>query len=124
MVVFVDRHAQSTWLQAEPLLDFDMRLGEGTGALLAVPIILGWVLLTVVTNVAVPSLEKVGEEHTVGLSARDAPSMVSMKRIGADFEEFDSDSNAMVVLEGEQPLGGDAHRYYDGLVDRLEGVLF
>ena len=87
---------------------------------LAVPIILGWVLLTVVTNVAVPSLEKVGEEHTVGLSAKDAPSMVSMKRIGADFEEFDSDSNAMVVLEGEQPLGGDAHRYYDGLVDQLE----
>ena len=87
---------------------------------LAVPIILGWVLLTVVTNVAVPSLEKVGEEHTVGLSAKDAPSMVSMKRIGADFEEFDSDSNAMIVLEGEQPLGGDAHRYYDGLVDQLE----
>lgn len=87
---------------------------------LAVPIILGWVLLTVVTNVAVPSLEKVGEEHTVGLSARDAPSMVSMKRIGADFEEFDSDSNAMIVLEGDEPLAGEAHRYYDGLVARLE----
>ena len=77
---------------------------------LALPIIVGWILLTVVTNVAVPPLEKVGEEHTVGLSANDAPSMVSMKRIGADFEEFDSDSNAMVILEGDQPLGADAHR--------------
>lgn len=27
------------WLQAEPLFDLDMRLGEGTGALLAVPMI-------------------------------------------------------------------------------------
>ena len=27
------------WLGADPLLDFDMRLGEGTGALLAVPMI-------------------------------------------------------------------------------------
>lgn len=27
------------WLEADPLLDFDMRLGEGTGALLAVPMI-------------------------------------------------------------------------------------
>ncbi|WNG89276.1 MMPL family transporter [Mycobacterium sp. ITM-2016-00317] len=88
--------------------------------LLAVPVVLGWVLLTVFSNVAVPSLEEVGEAHTVGLSAHDAPSMVSMKRIGADFEEFDSDSSAMVVLEGEQPLGGAAHRYYDELIRALE----
>ena len=88
--------------------------------MLALPIILGWIALTVVTNVAVPSLEKVGEEHTVGLSAQDAPSLVSMKRIGADFQEFDSDSSAMIVIEGEQPLGDAAHRYYDELIDKLE----
>ncbi|MGE2728275.1 RND family transporter [Mycolicibacterium vaccae] len=87
---------------------------------LAVPIVLGWVLLTVLTNALIPSLEKVGEEHTVGLSAHDAPAMISMQRIGANFEEFDSDSNAMVVLEGDRTLGDDAHRYYDVLVDRLE----
>ncbi|MCV7062535.1 MMPL family transporter [Mycolicibacterium vaccae] len=88
--------------------------------LLAVPVVLGWVLLTVLSSVAVPSLEEVGEAHTVGLSAHDAPSMVSMKRIGADFDEFDSDSSAMIVLEGEQPLGGAAHRYYDELIRALE----
>ena len=37
-----------------------------------------------------------------------------------DFQEFDSNSSAMVVLEGDQPLGDDAHKYYDGLVDKLE----
>ncbi len=87
---------------------------------LAVPIVLGWIALTVLTNALVPSLEKVGEEHTVGLSANDAPAMIAMRKIGADFQEFDSDSNAMVVLEGEQPLGDDAHHYYDGVVDKLE----
>jgi putative drug exporter of the RND superfamily len=87
---------------------------------LALPILVGWVLLTVLTNTLIPSLEKVGEDHTVGLSAKDGPALISMKRIGSNFAEFDSDSSAMVVLEGEQPLGDAAHRYYDQLVDRLE----
>lgn len=71
---------------------------------LAVPIVLGWVALTILTNTLVPPLEKVGEENTVGLSARDAPAMIAMRKIGSDFQEFDSDSTAMVVLEGEAPL--------------------
>ena len=36
------------------------------------------------------------------------------------FQEFDSDSAAMVVLEGDQPLGADAHQYYDTLVKKFE----
>lgn len=84
------------------------------------PIVLGWIALTVLTNVAVPSLEEVGEANTVSMNAHDAPSFIAMKRVGSDFGEFDSDSNAMVVLEGDKPLGSDAHRYYDGLVDKLK----
>lgn len=87
---------------------------------LAVPIVLGWIALTILTNVAVPSLEEVGEANTVSMNAHDAPSFIAMKRVGSDFGEFDSDSNAMVVLEGDKPLGSDAHRYYDGLVDKLK----
>ena len=34
-------------------------------------------------------------------------------RMGKDFKESDSDSFAMIVLEGQQPLGDDAHKYYD-----------
>ncbi|MCV7136417.1 MMPL family transporter [Mycobacterium hodleri] len=83
-------------------------------------IVLGWFVLTVVSNVAVPSLEKVGEAHTVSMNAKDAPSMLSMQEIGATFQEFSSDSNAMIILEGDKPLGADAHRYYDELVKKLE----
>ncbi len=84
-----------------------------------VPIVLGWIALNVVTNVFVPPLEKVGEAHTVGLAAKDGPAMIAMQRIGKNFNEFNSDSTAMVVLEGDQPLGDAAHRYYDGLVAKL-----
>ena len=43
-----------------------------------------------------------------------------VKRIGKVFGEFDSDSSAMIVLEGDQPLGADAHHYYDGLIQKLD----
>src|ERR1700746_3991223 len=90
-----------------------------TIGLLAVPIILVWVFITVLVNVAVPQLEVVGEEHSAPMVPADAPSMEAMKRIGHDFREYDSNSSIMVVLEGQQPLGDDVHRYYDELVGRL-----
>ncbi|VEG43906.1 Transport protein [Mycolicibacterium flavescens] len=86
---------------------------------LSVPIIIGWLVLTAVTNVFVPSLEKVGEANTVSMNAHDAPAFIAMQRIGANFQEFDSDSNAMVILEGDKPLGAQAHRYYDELIQRF-----
>ncbi|VAZ88077.1 RND family transporter [Mycobacterium pseudokansasii] len=85
----------------------------------SVPIAFVWLLVAVFTNVFVPQLEKVGEAHNVGLSSPDAPSLQAMKRMGKVFGEFDSDSAAMIVLEGEQTLGADAHRYYDTLVRGL-----
>ncbi|OBF22693.1 hypothetical protein A5725_10700 [Mycobacterium kubicae] len=87
---------------------------------LALPIVLFWVALAAITNIAVPQLEKVGETHNVALNSPDAPSLKAIKRIGQVFHEFDSDSSAMVVLEGEAPLGADAHRFYDTLIHRLE----
>ena len=54
------------------------------------------------------------------MTPNDAPSMIAMQRIGEDFKEFDSDSSAMIVLEGDKPLGDDAHHYYDGMIDKLE----
>src|SRR6478735_8040359 len=78
-----------------------------------------WLGLAVVTNVFVPQLETVAQAHNVSLSPQDAPSLQAAKRIGKVFGEFDSDSSAMIVLEGDHPLGADAHHYYDGLVQKL-----
>jgi putative drug exporter of the RND superfamily len=86
---------------------------------LAVPIILGWVAITVLVTLGVPSLEQVAKEHAVSLNANDASSVKAMARIGKAFNESDSDSMAMIVLEGDQPLGPSAHQYYDALVSRL-----
>ncbi len=85
----------------------------------AVPIILAWVFATVLVNVIVPSLEKVSEEHSAPMTPLDAPSMKAMMRLGHNFREFDSNSTVMIVLEGQQPLGDDAHHYYDGLIRQL-----
>ncbi len=85
----------------------------------SVLIALFWLALAVVTNVFVPQLETVAEQHNVSLSPQDAPSLQASKQIGKVFQEFDSDSSAMIVLEGDQPLGAEAHRYYDDLVAKL-----
>jgi putative drug exporter of the RND superfamily len=86
---------------------------------LAVPIILGWIALIALLNLTVPQLEVVGEMRSVSMSPKEAPSVAAMMRIGKVFEEFDSDSSAMIVLEGDKPLGEDAHRFYDDMVAKL-----
>ncbi|BBY06114.1 MMPL/RND family transporter [Mycobacterium noviomagense] len=86
---------------------------------LAVPLILVWVGVTVILNVVVPQLDTVGQMRSVSMSPKDAPSMIAIKRVGSDFREFKSDSSAMIVLEGQQPLGDAAHKFYDGLVAKL-----
>ncbi|ORJ55774.1 RND family transporter [Mycobacterium simiae] len=86
---------------------------------LSVPIILAWLILTVIVTVAIPSLEQVEKERSVSLSPRDAPSIKAMQRLGEDFQESNSDSLAMIVLESQQPLRDDAHHYYNDLLREL-----
>ncbi|KUI03608.1 hypothetical protein AU190_10585 [Mycolicibacterium acapulense] len=86
----------------------------------AVPIILGWIALIAVLNVTVPQLETVGQERAVSMSPDFAPSMIAMKRVGHVFQEYDSDSSAMIVIEGEQPLGEDTRAFYGEMVAKLE----
>ncbi|WP_431236539.1 RND family transporter [Mycolicibacterium aichiense] len=86
---------------------------------LAVPIILGWLGLIVVLNVSVPQLEEVGKLRAVSMSPKEAPSVIAMMRSGKVFEESDSDSSAMIVLEGDQPLGDAAHHFYNEMIAAL-----
>jgi len=86
----------------------------------AVPIILIWVAYTAAVNLLVPQVEKVGMANAVSMSPQDAPAVIAAKRMGAKFEESTSDSIAMVVLIGDEPLGEDAHRYYDTLVAKFD----
>jgi putative drug exporter of the RND superfamily len=86
----------------------------------SVLIILAWLAITVVLNTVVPSLAVVEKQHAVSLNPTDAPAYVAMKRIDKDFQESSSGSVAMIVLEGQQSLGEEAHRYYDELIRRLE----
>ena len=86
---------------------------------LAVPIILGWLAIVVLVSTSVPPLEQVATQRQVSLSPKDAPSVRAMERMGAKFKESDSDSFAMLVLEGDRRLGDDAHVYYNSLIKQL-----
>ncbi|MFS0897594.1 RND family transporter [Mycolicibacterium litorale] len=84
------------------------------------PIIIGWILLVAVLSLTVPQLEVVSQMRSVSMAPEEAPSVIAMTRAGEVFEEFESDSSVMIVLEGEQRLGDEAHRFYNDMVDRLE----
>ncbi|BBZ77004.1 membrane protein [Mycolicibacterium anyangense] len=86
----------------------------------AIPVILAWIGFVVVMGLTLPTLEQVSAEHSVSLNPEDAPAFIAAKRISDAFKENDSGSMAFLVLEGEQPLGADAHGFYDRLIDQFE----
>ncbi|SKK39444.1 MMPL/RND family transporter [Mycobacteroides abscessus] len=87
---------------------------------LAVPIILGWLAIAVILSISVPSLEQVEKDHAVAMSPDAAPSFQATQRMGKLFDESNSNAVAMIVVEGQQPLGDDTHRYYDDLIRQLK----
>ncbi|WAC89696.1 RND family transporter [Mycobacterium sp. Aquia_213] len=86
----------------------------------AVPIILFWVLVAVGTTLFTPALGEVAGKHSVPMTPRDATAFKDMMNIGHKFQEFDTDSSAMVVLEGDEKLGDSAHIFYNKIVDKLK----
>ncbi|MDT5051829.1 MAG: putative drug exporter of the superfamily [Mycobacterium sp.] len=104
--------AANTRHEKRPVIAHSLRI-------LALPIVLFWIVVAVGVNVIAPQLEIVGELHAAPMAPEDAPSMVAMKRMGANFKEFNSNSTVMIVVEGQQALGPDAHRYYDEIIRKL-----
>ncbi len=86
----------------------------------SVLVILGWLAIAVVVTVFVPPLEVVERDHSVSLSPADAPSVQAMSRMGQVFKESNSESVAIIVLEGQDPLGDEAHKYYDRIIASLK----
>jgi len=84
-------------------------------------IILGWLAITVVLTLFVPPLEVVEATHSVSLTPTGAPSVEAAGRMGSLFKETDSSGSvAVIVLEGDKPLGADAHKYYDEVIRQLK----
>lgn len=91
-----------------------------TVRLLAVPIVVFWALLAVSTNTFMPQVERVAEELAGPMVPTYAPSQSGMLHIGEKFQESDSTSLTMVVLEANRPLNDEDHQFYDDLVQRLK----
>ncbi|WBP95982.1 RND family transporter [Mycolicibacterium neoaurum] len=85
----------------------------------AVPIVLIWIAIVAILNTVVPQLEEVGKLRAVSMSPNDAPALIATKHVGEKFQEYDTSSSVMIVLEGDQPLGADAHTFYDEIVRKL-----
>ena len=83
-------------------------------------VILFWLILTVLLSATVPPLEVVERERSVSLQPMDAPSTKAAERMGQVFQESQGGAVAIMLLEGQNELGDEAHRYYDEVVRKLE----
>jgi putative drug exporter of the RND superfamily len=86
---------------------------------LSIPIIVFWVLVAVGLGLLAPSLDAVADKHSVSLAPQNSPAFHGMMNIGHVFKQFDSDSTAMVVLEGQDKLGDSAHEFYNQIIAKL-----
>jgi hypothetical protein len=77
----------------------------------AIPIVLAWVAIVALLNTTVPQLEEVGKLRAVSMSPNDAPALIATKRVGKVFQEYNTSSSVMIVLEGDDRLGADAHSF-------------
>ncbi|MFA4081970.1 RND family transporter [Mycobacteroides salmoniphilum] len=83
-------------------------------------VVLAWAAFTVLINTVVPQLEPVTDANQGPLVPLDAPSSRALIHIGESFQESDSNSLAMVILEGDHKLNDADHRFYDTLASKLE----
>ncbi|MEU7217038.1 RND family transporter [Nocardia iowensis] len=85
----------------------------------SVPIIAVWLIAAGGLNFFVPQLETVVKGHAQSFLPDDASSVQAIVKMGHYFGGAGTNNFVYVLLEGDAPLGNDAHRYYTALLDRL-----
>ncbi|MFC9437110.1 RND family transporter [Nocardia sp. NPDC057030] len=85
----------------------------------SLPIIAVWLLLAGGLNLFVPQLETVVNGHAESFLPDAASSVQAIVKMGNSFGGAGTNNFVYVLLEGDAPLGDDAHRYYTTLLDRL-----
>ena len=85
----------------------------------AVTVVLGWIAVAALGNLAVPQLERVVASHARSFMPTDAPSAVAAKRSAELLGGRPSNNLDYIVLERNQPLQPADRRYYDRLVTAL-----
>ncbi|MFG1793206.1 RND family transporter [Nocardia sp. NPDC049149] len=85
----------------------------------SIPIIAVWLLVAGGLNLVVPQLETVVKGHAKSFLPDEASSVQAIVKMGNSFGGAGTNNFVYVLLEGDTPLGSDAHRYYTALLDRL-----
>jgi len=85
----------------------------------AVLVVLGWIVVAAVGNLAVPQLERVVASHARSFMPTDAPSAVAAKQSAELFGDKPSNNLNYIVLERDRPLQQADRRYYDSLIAAL-----
>lgn len=86
---------------------------------LSLPIVLVWLVLVGVLNVAVPQLETVIDQHAKSFLPDEASAVRALVKMGEHFGGGGSNNFVYLLVEGREPLDGTARDYYDEVVRRL-----
>ncbi len=82
-------------------------------------VVLAWLALTVVMNVAVPQLEEIAGRDSSPMVPKDAPSMKAVALMNEEFSNGDAESFIVVAMERMAGLGPEDRRYAERLVTDL-----
>jgi putative drug exporter of the RND superfamily len=85
----------------------------------AAVVVLGWIVVAAVGNLAVPQLERVVASHARSFMPATAASAVAARRSAELFGDAPSNNLNYIVLQRDQPLLRTDRRYYDSLVAAL-----
>lgn len=82
-------------------------------------VLLAWIAVAAVLNIAFPQLEAVTKDHAVSPMPADAPAMRTIREMGEKFGQDGFDNSAIVVMASPKGFSPNAQVHYRAAVDRL-----